>query len=105
MKNVLLSLVTLLAAVPAFAEEAAVKASVAAGDSAFYALGAGFAMAVAALGGALAQGRIAGSAMEGISRNPQAQKNMFVSMILGLVFVETLVLFTFVVANGITGKF
>ena len=31
-------------------------------------------MAVAALGGALAQGRIAGSAMEGISRNPQAQK-------------------------------
>lgn len=58
-------------------------------------IAAAFGMGIAAFGCGLGQGKIGASAMEGIARNPAAAKAMFVPMILGLVFVETLVLFTF----------
>ncbi len=56
----------------------------------------GFGVALAAAGGGIGQGRIAGSACEGIARNPGAAGGVRAAMILGLVFVETLTLFTFV---------
>lgn len=56
----------------------------------------GFGVAIAAAGGGIGQGRIAGSACEGIARNPGAAGGVRAAMILGLVFVETLTLFTFV---------
>jgi F-type H+-transporting ATPase subunit c len=59
-------------------------------------IAAGFGVAVAALGGGLGQGRIAAAACEGIARNPGATAGVRGAMILGLVFVETLTLFTFV---------
>jgi F-type H+-transporting ATPase subunit c len=59
------------------------------------AIAAGFGVAVAALGGGLGQGRIAAAACEGIARNPGATAGVRAAMILGLVFVETLTLFTF----------
>jgi F-type H+-transporting ATPase subunit c len=55
-------------------------------------------MGIAALGGALGQGKIAGAACEGMARNPGAAGAVRAAMILGLVFVETLSLFTFVIA-------
>jgi F-type H+-transporting ATPase subunit c len=55
----------------------------------------GFGVAVAAVGGGLGQGRIAAAACEGIARNPGAAAGVRAAMILGLVFVETLTLFTF----------
>ena len=55
----------------------------------------GFGVAVAAFGGGLGQGRIAAAACEGIARNPGAAGGVRAAMILGLVFVETLTLFTF----------
>ena len=55
----------------------------------------GFGVAVAAFGGGLGQGRIAAAACEGIARNPGAAAGVRAAMILGLVFVETLTLFTF----------
>jgi F-type H+-transporting ATPase subunit c len=58
-------------------------------------IAAGFGVAVAALGGGLGQGRIAAAACEGIARNPGATAGVRGAMILGLVFVETLTLFTF----------
>jgi F-type H+-transporting ATPase subunit c len=58
-------------------------------------ISAGFGVAVAALGGGLGQGRIAAAACEGIARNPGATAGVRAAMILGLVFVETLTLFTF----------
>jgi F-type H+-transporting ATPase subunit c len=64
----------------------------------FLAIAAGFGMGIAALGGALGQGKIAGAACEGMARNPGAAGAVRAAMILGLVFVETLSLFTFVVA-------
>ena len=58
------------------------------------AIAAGFGMAIAAFGAAFGQGRIASAACEGIARNPGAAGAIRASMILGLVFVETLALFT-----------
>lgn len=78
----------------AFAEEAANVAS----GSDLGKLAAGFGVALAAFGGALGQSKIAASALEGIGRNPGAAGSMFTPMLLGLVFVETLVLFTFAMA-------
>jgi F-type H+-transporting ATPase subunit c len=58
------------------------------------ALAVAFGMGIAAFGCGLGQGRIASAACEGMARNPGAAGPIRAAMILGLVFVETLVLFT-----------
>ena len=58
-------------------------------------LGVGLAMGLAAMGCGMGQGRAAAAALEGIARNPQAADKIQTPMIIGLVFIETLVLFTF----------
>ncbi|MBI4405407.1 MAG: hypothetical protein HY537_14680 [Deltaproteobacteria bacterium] len=84
----------------AFAEEAAHAGGVLAGSwSAPLGVGIGFGIAV--VGAAAAQGRIAASFMEGVARNPGAQKTLFTPLIISLAFVETLVLFAFLVL-GVT---
>jgi F-type H+-transporting ATPase subunit c len=60
-------------------------------------LAAGLGMAIAAFGCGLGQGRVAGSACEGIARNPGATGNIRTAMLLGLVFIETLALLTFAI--------
>ena len=60
-------------------------------------------IALAAFGGALGQAKVAAAALEGISRNPGASGSMFVPMILGLAFIETLVIFTLIIAFAVTG--
>jgi F-type H+-transporting ATPase subunit c len=86
------ALTTLVLFAPAaFAQEAASAAG--AGKGAM-AIAAGFGMALAAFGGALGQGRVASAACEGMARNPGASANIRTAMILGLVFIETLALFT-----------
>lgn len=74
-----------------FAEEAA--HDMAAGKP-MYALGKGFAVGIAALGCALGQGKIVSAALEGIARNPGASGQIFTPMLLGVAFVETLLIFT-----------
>jgi len=54
-----------------------------------------FAVAIAAFGGALADGRAISAACEGTARNPGAGGRIFNMLILGLALIETLVLFTF----------
>jgi F-type H+-transporting ATPase subunit c len=61
-------------------------------------LAAGLAIAIAAFGGALGQGKTAASALEGIARNPAASGKIFVPMIIGLALIESLVLYAFVIA-------
>jgi F-type H+-transporting ATPase subunit c len=80
----------------AFAQEAGAKS--ASGHAGVLAIAAGFGMALAAFGGALGQSRIGAAACEGMARNPGAAGAIRGSMILGLVFVETLSLLTFVMA-------
>lgn len=55
----------------------------------------GFAIAAGLCG--LGQGKIASAACEGMARNPSAYNRIQLALILGLAFVETLVIFTFVV--------
>lgn len=68
------------------------------------ALGAGLGLGIAAAIGALGQGRAVAAAMEGISRNPGASDKMFLPLILGLVFMESLVIYVLVVAFFLQGK-
>ena len=97
MKKWTMVLVVLLAvmivAPAAFAQDSAG----AAGGKGLLGIAAGFGMALAAFGGALGQGRIASAACEGMARNPGAAAAIRAAMILGLVFVETLALFTLVI--------
>ncbi len=72
-------------------------------DKAIIALAMTFGLGLAAFGGTTAQGRVGAAAMEGIARNPQAQPNMFISMILSLVFIESLVIFTLLIAFLLLG--
>jgi F-type H+-transporting ATPase subunit c len=67
------------------------------GNKALAGIAVAFGMAIAAFGCGLAQGRIASAACEGMARNPGAAAAIRAAMILGLVFVETLALFTLVI--------
>jgi F-type H+-transporting ATPase subunit c len=84
----------LLLAPAAFAQEAG---NAAGSERGLVAIAAGFGMALAAFGGALGQGRVASAACEGMARNPGASGAIRIAMILGLVFIETLALFTFAI--------
>lgn len=64
---------------------------------AFFAIGAGFGIGIAAFGGALGQGRAATAALEGIARNPGASGKLFTPLILSLALVESLVIFALVI--------
>lgn len=70
----------------------------------YIALAAGLGLGIAALGGALAQGRAASAALEGISRNPGASGKIFTPMILGLALIESLVIYALVIAFMLVGK-
>ena len=61
-------------------------------------LASALAIAIAAFGGALAQGKAAAAALEGIARNPAAADKLFVPMIIGLALIESLVIYAFVIA-------
>jgi F0F1-type ATP synthase membrane subunit c/vacuolar-type H+-ATPase subunit K len=68
------------------------------------AIGVGLGMGLAVLGAANAQGRIAAAFMEGTSRNPSSVSVTRTQLILTLIFVETLVLFTLLIALMLVGK-
>ena len=92
---VLLSLVALLMlATPMFAQGA--PAAAAEGPN-WVAITSGFAMAIAAGLAALGQSKVGAAACEGMARNPAARAGIQLAMILGLAFIESLVLFTLVV--------
>jgi F-type H+-transporting ATPase subunit c len=61
------------------------------------ALTSGFAIALAAGLAALGQGKVAGAACDSLGRNPAARPGIMVALILGLAFIESLVLFTLVI--------
>ncbi len=90
-------LLTAMAAVALLAPAAFAQEGGAAGSGkGIGAIAVAIGMGVAAFGCGLGQGRIASAACEGMARNPGAAGPIRAAMILGLVFVETLVLFTLV---------
>ena len=88
----------LMAAAPALAQAGeAVAADNASSVSKFAKLAAGIGFGIAAGLGALGQGRVAASAAVGAARNPGASGRIQILMIIGLAFIETLVIFTLVI--------
>ncbi len=65
--------------------------------AAYKALAAGLGFGLAAGLGALGQGRIGASAVEGAARNPGAAGTVQTLMIIGLALIESLVLFALVI--------
>lgn len=84
---------TVMAAMPAFAQEAAASEK-----GGLTAIGAGLAIGVAALGGAMAQGRATAQALDGIARNPAASGKILIPMVLGLALIESLVIYALIIA-------
>lgn len=99
-RNVLITLTAAMAATPAFAQDAAASS-----QNGLIAMAAGLAIGLAAIGGAIGQGITAASALDGISRNPAAQSKVFTPMIIGLALIESLVIYAFVIAFFLQGKF
>ncbi len=77
---------------PAFAQGAA-----ASGGFNTIPLAACLGMAIAAGLCGLGQGKATASATEALARNPGARPGIFIFLILGLAFIESLALFTFVI--------
>lgn len=90
--SLMVALFPVLATSAAFAAEGEGGAGAASGLAAF---APGLTIAIAVFGGALGQGKAAAAALEGLSRNPQA--NLFVPMIIGLALIESLVIYALVV--------
>ena len=90
-----------LMAMPAFAQETA--AATATGGVKWGVIGAAFAIAISAFGGAFAQGKATAAACEGMARNPGAAGPIRVMAILGLALIESLVIYALVIAFAIKG--
>ena len=102
MKNVVKFLALAAAMVPtlAFAEGEAAHT----GGSVMIPLGIGITMGLAALGGTLGQGKAISSALDSIGRNPSASGKVFTPMLVGLAFVESLVILSFAIAYLLLAK-
>lgn len=97
-----IALLTMISAVPAFAQEVAATAGNS--NAGMLAIGAGLAIGIAAFGGAQAQSKTAAAALEGIARNPAAQDKIFTPMIVALALIEALVILAFLIALFINNK-
>lgn len=61
-------------------------------------LGAGLAIGMAVVGGALGQGKVVGSMLESFGRNPSVGGKLLTPMMIGMVLIESLVILAFVIA-------
>ncbi len=99
--RLLLSLMFLLTvlgmASPVYAQEAA-GASGGSVVAQWSIITAGFALAIAAFGAALGQGKAIASAAEAIARNPGAAGEIRGALILGLVLIESLVIYVLLIS-------
>ena len=78
-----------LAAEDAAADPAPAQAATVSGK----AIASGIAFGIAAAGGALGMGLAAGKATEGIARQPEAEGKIRTTLMLGLVFIETAIIY------------
>jgi F-type H+-transporting ATPase subunit c len=100
--GVLVAVAAVFAASPAFAQEAGAGLAKSGAHVDVIAMWsiitAGFALAIAAFGGALGQGKAIASAAEGIARNPSAAGEIRGILILGLILIESLSIYVFVIS-------
>lgn len=62
------------------------------------AIGAAIAVGLAAAAGAIGMGMAVGKATEGISRQPEAEGKIRTTLMLGLVFIETAIIYALIIA-------
>ena len=99
MKKMIVAAITMLLSVSAFAQDAVVTETVVANaDRGLVAIAAALAIALSVFGGALAQGKTAATALDGIARNPAASGKLLIPMILGLALIESLVIYALIIA-------
>jgi F-type H+-transporting ATPase subunit c len=98
--GVLVAIAAVAASSPVFAQEAAGGGKFASLDvvAMWSIITAGFALAIAAFGGALGQGKAIASAAEGIARNPSAAGEIRGVLLLGLILIESLSIYVFVIS-------
>ncbi len=92
MQNAFMTLSVLCMAVPAFAQSAGSDS-----HASMVAIAAGISMAIASGLCGLGQGRAVASSCEALARNPGARPGIFLFLVLGLAFIESLALFTFAI--------
>ena len=98
-----LAAIALLAlASPAFAQDGAGANTNDIGAMAV--LAAGLAIGLAAAGCGLGQGKGVAAACEGTARNPAAGKQIFTLSLIGLAFIESLVIYALVISFALMGK-
>lgn len=64
----------------------------------------GFTVMIAAVAGSVSQARAITAALEATARQPEAAGRLFTLMILGLAFIESLVIYTLVISFVLWGK-
>jgi F-type H+-transporting ATPase subunit c len=73
------------------------------GDKGMAGLGAGIGIGLCVIGGGLGIGRIGGSAMEGIARQPEASGKIGVNMIIAAALIEGFTFFAIIFAKSVIG--
>lgn len=63
-----------------------------------YALAAALAIGLAAMGGAIGMGIATGKALEAIGRQPEAEGKIKTDLILGIVFIETAIIYALIIS-------
>ena len=101
--TVFVSLVSFVAFAETAVPEVAKAAPSGSGFNSF-AIGAAIIMAAATGMGTLSQARAAVAALEGIARNPQAAEKVLMPFILSLALIESLVIFSLLIAYMLVGK-
>ena len=91
-KALFIILALVLLAMPAFAQGAPAATSGVTSNWYLAGIALGIAVAMAAFG----QSRVASAACDGLARNPSARPGIQLALILGLAFIESLVLFIWV---------
>jgi F-type H+-transporting ATPase subunit c len=95
-KTLVLCALALVVSMPVLAQETAAAGATPSGVK-WGVIGAAFLLGVAAAAGATAQGRATSAAAEGMSRNPGAAKDIRGMTLLGLVLIESLVLYALLI--------
>ena len=94
----MMALAAIAFATPLHAQEAAAKAAVSTEIVRWSIITAGFALAIAAAFGAMSQAKGLSAAVEGIARNPSAAGEIRGNLILGLVLIESLVIYVLLIS-------
>ena len=97
------ALVAVLTALAVSVEPAFAETVGATGGADYAKLGAALGIGIAAFGGSLGQGKTTSAFLESIARNPGAVDKMFLPWLLGVIFVESLVIYALVISFKLLG--